>query len=202
MVLIAVTLVGKRLLWWVIFLLPIYMLIQLGIDAFAFRLGADPAKEIVQQTGLWAMWWLWLTLAVTPLSRLAPMRWLMRFRRMLGLYAAFLAFIHLLAFCAFILGWRADLILKELSERIYIVAGLLALILMMPLVVTSTKKMQKRLGRRWKRLHQLVYLCALLVLIHYVLQVRASYADQLLYGVLLAVLLGWRVFAFYRKTGG
>jgi methionine sulfoxide reductase heme-binding subunit len=180
-------------LWWLVFLLPLLPLAWLFDQAWSMNLGADPAQAIVQFTGLWTLRLLWITLAVTPLRRIFHWGWLQRYRRMLGLYTLFYAIVHLLAFATFILGWRLDLLLRELSERPYILVGLLALLLLIPLGVTSTRGMQRRLGARWVKLHRLVYVIALLAMVHFIWQIRSSFEDQLLYGVILAALLGYRL---------
>lgn len=180
-------------LWWLIFLLPLTPLVWLVEQAVTLNLGADPAEAIVKFTGLWALRMLWITLAVTPLRRMFRWSWLQRYRRMMGLYALFYAVVHLLSFATFILGWRPDLLARELSERPYIIVGTLALLLMIPLGVTSTRGMQRRLGPRWARLHRLVYLIALLALLHFIWQIRSSFEQQLIYGLILAWLLGYRL---------
>lgn len=185
--------------WWAVFLA---CLLPLGWMVWAVlkdQLGADPAQELVLLTGKWAMRLLWLTLAVTPIRQLFGWVWLQRFRRMLGLYALFYAVLHLLAFVTFILGWRADLILEELTQRNYIVVGMLALLLLAPLGITSTQGWQRRLKRNWLRLHRLIYPAALLVLLHYIWQIRAGYGEHLLYGILLLLLLGYRVYRWQSR---
>jgi sulfoxide reductase heme-binding subunit YedZ len=186
--------------WWLVFLLPLVPLAALVWDAYRFNLGADPAQAIVHETGSWAINMLWITLAVTPLRRLLKWHWPMRYRRMFGLYVLFYAVIHLLSFATFILGWRWDLLLQELSERPYIVVGFVALVLLIPLGVTSTRGMQRRLGRNWLRLHKTVYLIALLAMVHIIWQIRADFLDQLIYGALLVLLLGTRVYFYLAKS--
>lgn len=177
-------------MFWCAGLAPLVLLVYQVVTDQA---GADPAQMLVLATGLWALRFLWLTLAVTPLRRLPRLGWLIRFRRMLGLYAFFYAVLHLLAFITFILGWRIDLVWKELTERPYIVVGLLSLLLLLPLAVTSTTYWMRRLGRNWVRLHWLIYPAAILAMVHFIMQIRAGYAEQLLYGLLLLILLGYRV---------
>jgi len=121
------------------------------------------------------------------------------FRRMMGLYAFFYAVLHLLAVATFILGWRADLIVREVSERPYVIAGFAAFLLLIPLAVTSTRGWQARLGRRWRTLHLLVFPAALLVLLHFVWLIRASYAEATFYTILLAFLLGIRLYISRRR---
>lgn len=189
----------RLLEWWLVFLLPLVPLALLTYNAWIFNLGADPAQEIVLETGVWAINLLWITLAITPLRRIFKIHWPMRYRRMLGLYSLFYAVVHLLSFATFILGWQWALLLKELVERPYIVVGALALLMLVPLGITSTQKMQRRLGKNWLRLHKLVYPIALLVMVHIIWQIRSDFGEQLLYGVLLSLLLGTRVFFYLQK---
>lgn len=179
-------------IWWLFWCAGLAPLVLLVYQVVTDQAGADPAQMLVLSTGLWALRFLWLTLAVTPLRRLPRLSWLIRFRRMLGLYAFFYVVLHLLAFITFILGWRVDLVWKELTERPYIVVGLLSLLLLLPLAVTSTTGWMRRLGRNWVRLHWLIYPAAVLAMVHFIMQIRAGYAEQLLYGLLLLILLGYR----------
>lgn len=183
----------SRWLWWGVFLTALAPLLHLLYKLQKMQLGVDPARAVVQELGFWAAILLWLSLLITPLRRRLSQTWLIRFRRMLGLYAAFYSALHLLAFVAFIVGWRANLLVTEVTQRPYVIAGLLALLLMLPLVVTSTKKIQKRLGRNWQTLHNLVYIVALLVMLHIIWMIRASYQDAVWFGLILMFLLGERV---------
>jgi len=187
---------GWLLQWWLVFLsalIPLVLLLNAGVNN---QLGADPAKTIVDELGTWAMNFLWLTLAITPARRLLGWRKPLLFRRMIGLYAFFYALLHLLAVATFILGWRADLIVREVSERPYVIAGFVAFLMLIPLAVTSTRGWQARLGRRWLSLHRLVYPISILALLHLVWLIRASYAEAILYSLLLAFLLGIRLHYF------
>ncbi|KDE41008.1 Membrane protein YedZ [Nitrincola lacisaponensis] len=179
-------------IWWLFWCAGLAPFVLLMYQVVTDQAGADPAQMLVLATGLWALRFLWLTLAVTPLRRLPRLGWLIRFRRMLGLYAFFYAVLHLLAFITFILGWRVDLVWREFTERPYIVVGLLSLLLLLPLAVTSTTYWMRRLGRNWVRLHWLIYPAAVLAMVHFIMQIRAGYAEQLLYGSLLLILLGYR----------
>ncbi|MFN3883082.1 MAG: sulfite oxidase heme-binding subunit YedZ [Nitrincola lacisaponensis] len=179
-------------IWWLFWCAGLAPLVLLMYQVVTDQAGADPAQMLVLASGLWALRFLWLTLAVTPLRRLPRLGWLIRFRRMLGLYAFFYAVLHLLAFITFILGWRVDLVWREFTERPYIVVGLLSLLLLLPLAVTSTTYWMRRLGRNWVRLHWLIYPAAVLAMVHFIMQIRAGYSEQLLYGSLLLILLGYR----------
>jgi sulfoxide reductase heme-binding subunit YedZ len=190
-----------RGLWLLVFSVSLLPLLLLVFDVIEGRLGADPAKEIVQNLGVWAAIFLWLSLFVSPMRRRLKVRWLIHFRRMLGLYSFFYLVLHFIAFSVFILGLRLDLLVMEISKRPYIVVGMVALVLMVPLVVTSTKNAQKRLGKKWLELHRLVYLIAALVMVHIVWMVRASYLDAVLYGAFLVMAFLERLWFKYERPG-
>jgi len=152
-------------------------------------LGPEPGKAIVWFTGEWAFNCLLLALAVTPLRNWFGWKWLLTHRRMLGLFAMFYATLHLLAYMAFLLAWEWSDIGSELVERPYLTLGFLAWLLLVPLSLTSTRGWQRRLRRKWKSLHKLVYLIAVLCVIHYLLQIRSSWFEPTLYAVITLVLL-------------
>jgi len=156
-------------------------------------LGPEPGKAIVWFTGEWAFNCLLLTLAVTPFRNWFGWKWPLAHRRMLGLFAMFYATLHLLAYMAFLLGWEWSDIGSELVERPYLTLGFLAWLLLMPLTVTSTRGWQRRLKRNWKSLHKLVYLIAILCVIHYLLQIRSNWFEPTLYAVITLVLLFQRL---------
>ncbi len=188
--------VWRRLL---IFLLSCLPLLWLIWATFANRLGADPAKTLVLETGHYTFYFLLLTLAVTPLRRLVKFprlhfRWLQTHRRMLGLFTLFYALLHVTAYWVFILGMNPSLFASELLKRPYILFTLPALVLLILLGVTSTQGMMRRLGKHWRRLHSSLYLVAILAWLHVFLQVRSSYQDAVLFGVAVAALLAIRVY--------
>jgi len=189
---------GRWLFWSLLFVGSLLPLGWISLQAVQQKLGADPAQVIVTFLGIWALRYLWLSLAVTPARRLLGMGWLQRYRRMLGLYALFYASLHLLAVATFILGWRPDLLLRELTERPYIIVGFSAWVLLLPLGITSTQGWQRRLGKRWKTLHWLVYPLSLLVLLHFAWLIRAGYLEVLIYSLILAFLLGYRLYLRWR----
>ncbi|MBP0049246.1 sulfoxide reductase heme-binding subunit YedZ [Marinobacterium sp. AK62] len=189
---------GRWLVWSCLFFGSLIPLGWITWEAVQQRLGADPAQVIVTFLGIWALRYLWITLSVTPARRLLGFGWLQRYRRMLGLYALFYASLHLLAVATFILGWRPDLLLRELTERPYIIVGFTAWLLLIPLGITSTRGWQRRLGKRWKTLHWLVYPISLLVLLHFAWLIRAGYLEVLIYALVLAFLLGYRLYLKWR----
>lgn len=156
-------------------------------------LGPEPGKAIVWFTGEWAFNCLLLTLAVTPCRSWFGWKWPLLHRRMLGLFAMFYATLHLLAYMAFLLAWEWSDIGNELVERPYLTLGFLAWLLLAPLTMTSTRGWQRRLKRQWKSLHKLVYLIAILCVVHYLLQIRSNWFEPTLYAVLTLVLLSQRI---------
>lgn len=192
-----------------IFLLSLAPLGWLVWATLTDKLGADPAKTIVLLTGHYTFYFLLLTLTVTPLRRLIKFRhfhfrWLQIHRRMLGLFTLFYALIHMTAFLVFILGLDLTLFAAELIKRPYILFTLPAIFLLIALGITSTQGMMRRLRKNWRRLHNSIYLIAILAWLHVFLQVRSSYQDAVVFGVGVAVLLGvrlyWKMFG-NRRTG-
>ena len=152
-------------------------------------LGPEPGKAITWFTGEWAFNILLLTLAVTPLRSWFGWKWLLPHRRMLGLFVMFYATLHLLSYIAFLLGWEWGDIGSELIERPYLTLGFLGWLLLIPLAVTSTRGWQRRLKRKWKTLHKVVYLIAILCALHYLLQIRSSWLEPTLYASITVFLL-------------
>ena len=160
-----------------------------GSDA----LGADPVAEIEHRLGLWALRLLLLTLAITPLRQLTGWTALLRFRRMLGLYAFAYASLHLAAYVVLDLRGDWPLLLEDIAKRPYITVGFLAWLLLVPLAITSTRGWMRRLGRRWAQLHRLVYAVAVLAVLHFWWLVKSDLREPALYAGIAVLLLGWRV---------
>jgi methionine sulfoxide reductase heme-binding subunit len=159
-------------------------------------LGANPAETLIRATGDWTLRFLCLTLAVTPLRAWLHQPMLLRFRRMLGLFAFFYGVTHFLCYAGFDQGFALDEIVRDIAKRPFILVGSLALLLMAPLAATSFNRAIRALGgRRWQALHRLIYATAGLGLLHF-FWMRAgknNFAEVAVYGTVLAVLLGWRV---------
>ncbi len=179
---------GKPLVFCVS-LLPLVWLCWL---AWQDRLGANPVETLSHRTGDWSLRFLLLTLAVTPLRRLSGWNWLLKFRRMLGLFAFFYVCLHLGVYLIFDQFFDPSAILEDIAKRPYITVGFAGFLLLIPLAATSTNGMIKRLGRNWQRLHRLVYLIAVLGVVHYWWLVKADISEPLLYAGLLTMLLGYR----------
>lgn len=191
----------RRILIFVLSLVPLIFILY---KILTNQLGADPAKTIVLFTGEWTIYFLFFTLAVTPLRRWVNFknfhfRWLQVHRRMLGLFTLFYAILHVLAFLVFILGLDFSRFGKELVERPYILVTIPAVILLIVLGITSTKGMMRRLGKNWLRLHKSIYLIAILAWLHVFMQVRSSYFEAVLFGVILLCLLLPRLYWALRK---
>lgn len=156
-------------------------------------LGADPVAAIEHYLGIWALRFLLITLAVTPLRQLTGQSVLLRFRRMLGLYAFLYATLHFAAYLVLDLRGYWALIFEEIAKRPYITVGFAAWLLLVPLAVTSTQAAIRRLGRHWAQLHRLVYAIAVLAVLHFWWVVKTDVREPALYAGILAVLLGWRL---------
>ena len=156
-------------------------------------LGPDPQKALSLATGEWAIRILILALALTPIRYLFNWPYIWQFRRMIGLFAFFYTSLHLLVFLMFLLQWEWRAIGTEIVERPYITIGFSAYVLMTALALTSFNRAQRKLGRNWKRLHRLVYAINVLAVMHVIWIVRSSYQDAVIYGGLVALLLGYRL---------
>lgn len=187
----------KPLLWG---LCAVPLLVLCGAAA-TDRLGANPVDHFIKEVGEWSLRFLWLTLLITPLRDLAGLPGLLKHRRALGVTAFVYAFIHLLAYAWLDQGWVLDDIVADVIKRNFILVGAVALLVMLPLALTSFNAAIRAMGgRRWQMLHKLVYAAALLSLLHFYMKKAAKndLAEVGVYAAILAVLLGWRVM---RKGG-
>jgi len=172
----------------------------LAWDAAHHQLGANPQNFAILTTGMMTLIFLILTMAVTPLRKVTGWNWLANLRRMLGLYAFFYGCAHFLLFFGLDRGFSVSSTLSEMAKRTYLVIGSIALIVMIPLAVTSTNAMIKRLGgKRWRALHRLAYVAAICGVIHYYMQVKADVRQPLVFAAVLTVLLGYRVVEYLRQ---
>jgi sulfoxide reductase heme-binding subunit YedZ len=180
---------GKPLVF-LLCLVPLVVLISRGISG---ALGPNPVEAITHFTGDWTLRLLLVTLAVTPLRRMTGQAWLIRFRRMLGLFTFFYAVLHLMTYLWLdqFFAWGA--IAEDVLKRPYITVGFAAFILMVPLAITSTQGWIRRLGRRWKALHRAVYVIGVLGVLHYLWLVKADILEPVIYGIVLLVLLALRI---------
>ena len=167
---------------------------QLAFNGYVGDLGANPIETITRFTGSWALIMLLASLSVTPLRRITGRNELIKFRRMLGLFAFFYAALHFATYMVLDLFFDFSAILKDVLKRPYITVGFTALLLMIPLAMTSTAAMIRRLGKRWQQLHYLVYVIAILGVVHFYWLVKADISRPVQYGTVLTVLLGYRLF--------
>lgn len=172
-------------------LLPLVALIARVVEN---DLGANPVETLNRYTGDWTLRLLLVTLAVTPLRKITGWHWLVRLRRMLGLYAFFYACLHFLSWAWIDQHFVIDAIVADVIKRPFITVGFASLLLLVPLALTSTNAMIRRLGgRRWQRLHRLVYVVGLGGVLHYLWLVKSDITEPVIYGLILAALLGFRL---------
>lgn len=194
----------RQLLWakWMVFvlsLLPLVWLIALGLQD---RLTANPIEFITRATGDWTLYFLCLTLTVTPLRRFTGINELIRFRRMLGLFTFFYASLHFLTFIWFDHFFDLAEMMRDVLKRPFIAMGFSAFLLLVPLALTSNDFMLRKLGRRWSVLHRLIYLIAVLALLHFwwMRAGKNNFAEPLVMGSVIAVLLALRLIWLRRDT--
>lgn len=178
---------------WLVCLIPLTRLIFLGLND---GLGANPIEFITRSTGTWTLTGLLVTLSITPLRKLTGRSWLIRFRRLLGLFAFFYACLHFTTYIWLDQFFDPASVLKDIYKRPFITVGFTAFILLIPLAYTSRQSMMKKLGRNWQRLHKLVYVIASLGVVHYWWLVKKDITQPLIYGCVLAVLLAMRLPGF------
>jgi sulfoxide reductase heme-binding subunit YedZ len=185
-----------------IFLLCLLPFAWLVFGAFTDRLGANPAEYLIRAAGDWTLRFICIALAVTPMRVIFKLSALARLRRMLGLFAYFYVFVHLLSYSWLDMDFVVADIAKDIAKRPFILVGFSAFVLLTPLALTSFNRAIKALGaKRWQRLHKLVYVIAGLGLLHF-FWIRAgknNFNEVLIYAAVIAVLLGWRVYNYVSK---
>jgi sulfoxide reductase heme-binding subunit YedZ len=191
--------VKVKLLKVAIFLAALIPLARLAWKAYQGGLGANPIEVITHATGDWTLIFLSLTLAITPLRRLTRLNTVIRFRRMLGLFAFFYATLHFTTYIWLDKFFDVHEMLKDVAKRKFITVGFTAFVLLIPLAVTSTQWAIRKLGKRWQRLHRLVYVSAALGVIHYWWLVKADVRKPELYAVIVGGLLAARLVVWSRK---
>jgi sulfoxide reductase heme-binding subunit YedZ len=178
----------------VVFLACLVPLGRLGWRTYSGNLGANPIEAITHATGDWTLIFLLITLAITPLRKLTNQLWLIRFRRMSGLFAFFYGTLHFLTYIWLDKFFDVHEMLADVAKRRFITAGFTGFVLLIPLAITSTSGWIRRLGgRRWNLLHRLIYFSAMAGVIHYVWLVKADLRKPLEYALVLAILLGYRL---------
>ena len=164
--------------------------------SFTDQLGANPAEYLTRSTGDWTLRFLCLTLAVTPVRQITRLNWLLRYRRMLGLFTFFYGVLHLCCYAGFDMSFDLAAIVRDIPKRPFVLAGFTALVLMVPLAATSFNRAVRWLGAaRWQALHRLVYVVAIAALLHFfwMRSAKHNYAEPLVYAVIIGALLAWRL---------
>jgi len=173
-------------------------LILLLWDTYRKQVGANPLEFVTRTTGMLTIVFLLLSLTVTPLRRITGANRLVKFRRMLGLYAFFYGFLHLMTYVSFDRFFKLKTIPPDVAQRPFIAVGMFTFFLMVPLAITSTNKMVKRFGgKRWNRIHKLTYLAGVVGVLHYWMLVKSDTRIPLTFGFVLLVLLGYRLVMKY-----
>ncbi len=193
-----------KTLGWVkaaLFLLALIPFIRLIIGGLTDGLGANPIEKITRSTGYWTLVLIMVTLTITPLRKLTGWNWLTRTRRMLGLFAFFYASLHFLTYLVLDQFFDWDSILKDIIKRPYITVGFPSFLLLIPLAITSNNALIKKLGgKRWRWLHRLVYVIGVGGVVHYWWLVKKDLTNPLIFALILAVLLGFRVVYWWREA--
>ena len=187
--------VGLKVIVFSLSLTPFLLLVN---DTIQDQLGANPIETLHFRLGDWALRFLCIGLALTPLKKLFHLSWLIRFRRMIGLYAFFYASMHFLVFIVLDLSLSWDAFVDEVPKSPYILVGLFTYVLLISLAITSTRAMQRRLGKNWVLLHRLVYVAGISAVVHYLWLVKSVYGEPLVYAGVMSVLLGFRLVASLR----
>ena len=177
-----------------IFVACLAPVVWLFVAAATGNLSANPIKDITEATGTWTLRFLLVTLTVTPLRKITGWTEAIKFRRMLGLFAFFYGFLHFMTYFSLDQFFSIPDIIKDVSKRPFITAGFTGFVLMVPLAITSTKKWIGRLGgKRWQWLHRLIYVSSIAGVVHYLWLVKADTQRPITYGILLSILLGYRL---------
>lgn len=186
--------------WFVFFAAGFLPLVYIIAVAFQGSLGAEPAKALVEYLGEVAILLLLFVLSLTPLRKIKVLSGVNRFRRMLGLFVFFYALLHLSAYALLLVDWQN--FVEDLYSRLYVTAGFVAFVILLLLALTSPRVMVRRLGRRWKPLHRMVYLAVFVALIHVFWQVRSDYTEVASYALIALVLLSFRLSYFKKRVFG
>lgn len=176
-----------------VFVLALLPGLWLAYRTYSGLLGVNPVEDLELTTGIWALRFLLLSLAITPIRRLTGWNQVIRFRRMIGLFAFFYATVHLSIYLVIDQGLAFGFILDDIAKRRFITAGMFASVLLIPLALTSTKGWIRRLGRQWQVLHRLVYVSAAAACLHFAWKVKVIIGEPVYYAAILAALLAFRL---------
>ncbi|MCB2426699.1 sulfite oxidase heme-binding subunit YedZ [Methylophaga pinxianii] len=183
-----------------VFCISLLPFIWLSYALLTDQLGANPIEAVTRDTGLWALRFILVTLLISPIRKLTGINEFIRFRRMLGLFAFFYASLHMLLYIGLDQFFDVQEIWVDIIKRPFITVGFISFLLLIPLTITSTDKMIKRLGgRRWKKLHYLIYLIVVLSSVHFYMLVKQDKTEPLIYLLIVSLLLGFRVVGQRRR---
>jgi len=182
-----------------IFILCLLPFLLLVMNAINNNLGPNPVEEIIRTLGDWGIYFLLIGLTISPARKVFKQNWLFRYRRMIGLFAFFYVSMHFLSYIWFDQFFSIDDIVKDIIKRPFITIGFICYLLLVPLALTSTNGMMKRLKKNWGRLHKVVYPVSMLALLHYFMMVKADYLVPGVMLVILSLLLGYRVFLKFKR---
>ena len=177
----------------VVFILCLLPFILLLWQALNDALGTNPVETLTHETGQWALRFLLITLSITPLRWMTKINWLVKLRRMLGLFAFFYAVMHFITYLWLDQFFDWQEILIDIPKRPFITIGFVSFVLLVPLAVTSTNAMQRRLKKRWRTLHKLVYVIPVLVILHFIWSLKADYSEPFIYAAIFFVLMFMRL---------
>ena len=179
---------------WIVFLLLLIPLVRLINRGFDETLGPNPIETIERSTGFWALFILLICLSLTPIRMISKESWPIQFKRLIGLMSFFYALLHIIIYIWLDHWFDWSEITKDIVKHQYVIVGFTAFILLIPLALTSTKKMMGVLGKKWKPLHRLVYLIAFLALLHFIWLVKKDMTEPLFYLIIFAILIGIRFY--------
>ena len=182
-----------------IFILSLWPLVSIGLDTFQNNLGANPIEAIERHFGKWTLIFLCLTLSMTPLRRFTNISQWILFRRMLGLFVFFYASVHLLCYVGLDYQFAWSDMKNDILKHRYVLIGFAGWLLLLPLAITSSNKMIQKLKTNWKRLHRLVYIIAILGVLHFLWLVKKDITQPLIYGAIFLILFICRI-NFKRKS--
>ena len=182
-----------------IFIISLWPILSLSVDIFLNNLGANPVEFIERHFGKWALIFLCLTLSMTPLRRITHMNQWILYRRMLGLFTFFYATVHLLCYIGLDYHFAWIDIKNDIIKHRYVLVGFLGWLLLLPLAITSSDKMMRKLKFNWKRLHRLIYLIAILGVLHFLWLVKKDITEPLIYAFIIFILFLLRLNMFKRQ---
>ena len=190
---------GIRFFKPVIFILCLLPFAGLISGAFQDTLGPNPVEAMIRTLGDWGIYFLLIGLTVSPARKVFKLNWLIQYRRMIGLFAFFYISMHFLSYIWFDQFFDVQAIIKDIIKRPFITIGFVCFLMLIPLALTSTNGMMRRLKKNWGRLHKLVYPVSVLALLHYFMMIKADYLVPIFLLIILSVLLGYRVLSVVRR---